>query len=153
MTTPDRYTVDAAREAADHDRLDEWVRDFLGSPGSDNAELAELLAERVHAWLGPVRLPLDRLHRLAGAEGQPVLCEVDEREWSDRVPDMHDKIEQGWEPPPMIVTWRRGQLVLEDGNHRAEALRRAGTREAWSVVGFEDAEQAARFEAPAADPA
>jgi hypothetical protein len=28
--------------------------------------------------------------------------------------------------------------VLEDGNHRVESLRRAGQREAWAVIGFEN---------------
>ena len=58
---------------------------------------------------------------------------------------MADGIEDGWEPPPLIVSFRDGQLVLEDGNHRVEGLRRAGAREAWAVINFDDPEQRDRF--------
>jgi hypothetical protein len=74
-----------------------------------------------------------------------VLVEVDEDEWSDRVTDMVDKISDGWEPAPLVVTYRDAQLVLEDGNHRAEALRRAGRSTATAAVGFEDADARERF--------
>jgi hypothetical protein len=75
-----------------------------------------------------------------------VLCPVDDDEWRDDVDDMADKIEEeGWEPAPLIVSVRGGQLVLEDGNHRVEGLRRAGEAEAWAVVGFEAAEDRDAF--------
>jgi hypothetical protein len=45
----------------------------------------------------------------------------------------------------MVVTFRDDQLVLEDGNHRAEGLRRAGEQEAWSIVSFESPEERDRF--------
>ena len=38
------FTVATARRAAAGDQLAEWVRRFLASPGSDNAELGEQLA-------------------------------------------------------------------------------------------------------------
>ena len=92
-----------------------------------------------------MRLPLDQLHRLAGPADQPVLVTVDEDDWRDDVDDLEDKVEDGWEPPPMIVTYRDDQLVLEDGNHRAEGLRRAGEREAWAVVSFDTTVERDRF--------
>jgi hypothetical protein len=146
-TTGDQhYTVDSAREAASRDELAEWVARFLSSPGSDNAALAELLGDPPRWWLGPLLLPLHRLHRLAGPPGEPVLCPMDDDDWGDNVDDMEQKVEDGWEPPPVIVSYRRGQLVLEDGNHRVESLRRAGERHAWAVVAFEDADERARFD-------
>jgi hypothetical protein len=45
----------------------------------------------------------------------------------------------------VIVSHRGAQLVLEDGNHRVEALRRAGHDQAWAVVGFEDPGALERF--------
>jgi hypothetical protein len=133
-------SVDAAREAARADELGEWVTRFLASPGSDNAALAEKLAARPRWWYGPVPVPVDRLHRLAGPSGEPVLCAVDEEFWGDNVDDMEHRIEDGWEPPPLIVTARGDELVLEDGNHRVESLRRAGVRRYWAVVSFESPE-------------
>ena len=151
MTDPQQYSVDSARAAADRDELDEWVRGFLASPGSDNPELAEKLSDPPRSWTGPHKLPLDQLARLAGPPGHPVLVEVDEDDWRDDVDDMEDEVQEGGELPPVVVTCRDGQLVLEDGNHRVEGLRRAGARWAWGVVGFEDPAESARFRPPAVD--
>jgi hypothetical protein len=136
-----------ARGAAERDELRGWVARFLASPGSDNAALGESLSRSHPWWIGPVELPLDQLHRLAGPPGAPVLEVVDEGEWRDDVEDLAEKVDDGHEPPPVVVTYRpdEDQLVVEDGNHRIEALRRAGRETAWAVVGFEDAGESARF--------
>lgn len=142
------FTVEGARSAAERDDLESWVRRFLASPGSDNAELGELLTDRPRWWTGPLRLPISSMHRLAGPPDEPVLCPVDDDEWRDDVDDLAEKVDDGWDPPPMIVTYRNGQLVLEDGNHRVEGLRRAGEASAWSVVSFEDNAERDAFEIP-----
>jgi len=150
MSATQQYSVDAAREAAERDALDRWVADFLGSPGSDNAPLADKLAKRCRWWLGPVQLPIDRLHRLAGPPDQPVLVAIDDEDWwRDDVEDLSEQIERGWEPPPVIVTWKDRQLVVEDGNHRLEGMRRAGVEEAWAVLGFEREDERDEFVARA----
>jgi hypothetical protein len=143
--TDDRFTLDGAREAADHDELDKWVADFLASPGSDNAALGEVLTSGPRWWLGPVLVSLQRLYRLAGPPGEAVLCPIDEDDWRDDVDDLEERVRAGWVPPPVIASYRGGQLVVEDGNHRLEGLRRAGGDEAWTVIGFEDAEDRAHF--------
>jgi hypothetical protein len=150
MTNGHEYSVDTARQAAERDRLAEWVAEFLASPGSDNAPLADKLADPRHWWTGPMQLPIDQLHRLAGPSDHPVLEPIDEEEWRDDVDELEDKVEEGWEPPPVIVTYRNGQLVLEDGNHRVEGLRRAGEHLAWAVVGFTDQDELRSFQPPAA---
>ena len=145
MADDDRHSIDAVRAAAARDELGAWVAEFLASPGSDNAELGEELTNRLQWWLGPVQLPLKQLHRLAGPPGEPVLCPVDEDDWRDDVDDLEHKVNEGWEPPPVIVSYRDGQLVLEDGNHRVEGVRRSGAHQTWAVIGFDDAEQRDRF--------
>jgi hypothetical protein len=149
MSDGQDFTVDAARQAAERGELGAWVARFLSSPGSDNAELAEDLCARMESWLGPLQLPIDRLHRLAGPPDHPVLCPIDEHEWRDDVDELEEHIDQGWEPPPVIVTYRDDQLVLEDGNHRVEGLRRNEVGETWAVVGFPSAEDRQRFSTPA----
>ncbi len=52
--------------------------------------------------------------------------------------DLADKVDDGHQPAPVIATFRNDELVLEDGNHRVEALRRAGVERAWTVVAFDD---------------
>ncbi len=139
------YTSETARDAAQHDRLGEWVAEFLSSPGSDNVELADELTGRMGWWLGPVRVPIDDLHRLAGPPGAPVLRELDDDEWRDDVDQLSRRIEAGQDPPPVIASFRDGRLVLEDGNHRVEAVRRAGAGECWAVIGFERPEERDRY--------
>jgi hypothetical protein len=139
------HSTEGARAAAARDQLNDWVAAFLASPGSDNAVLARMLTDPPRAWLGPVQLPLTQLHRLAGPSDHPVLVEVDEDEWRSDVQDLAERIDDGLEPPPVIVSKRGDQLVVEDGNHRLEALRRAGIDEAWAIVGFEDTAELDRF--------
>ena len=136
MQDESEFSVASAREAAQEGRLGEWVRQFLGSPGSDNAPLAQRLSEELGWWAGPVQSPLDQLQRLAGPPGDPVLCPVDEEYWDQRVEAMDRLAEEGRELPPVIVAWRGDGFVLEDGNHRVEGVRRAGRRTTWAVVGF-----------------
>jgi hypothetical protein len=145
MSTSEEFSIVAARAAAERDELGDWVARFLASPGSDNAALAAALSEKPLWWLGPVEVPLDRLNRLAGPPGEPVLTAVDDDYWRDDVDDLAQRVEGGAEPPPVIATYQDGQLMLEDGNHRVEALRRAGESQAWTVVGFEDPEERDRF--------
>lgn len=144
------FSVDGARRAAERDVLDTWVRRFLASPGSDNAELGEELTSEPRWWTGPIRLPIGELHRLVGPPGDPVLCPLDDDDdWRDDVDDMAEQIDaEDWRPPPVVVMYRDDQMVLEDGNHRVEALRRSGDAEAWAVVGFDSTEARDRFCAP-----
>jgi len=145
MTERHPFDVDTARDAARRGQLDRWVREFLASPGSDNADLADQLVVERDWWTGPVRLPIAELSRLAGPPDHPVLAPVDEDDWRDDVYDLADKVRDGYEPPPVVVTCRDGQLLLEDGNHRVEALRQAGRDETWAVVGFDEEDDRDRF--------
>jgi hypothetical protein len=145
MTDGEQFTIDSARQAAERDELNDWVGRFLASPGSDNAELAHGLTHPPRVWIGPVRVPLDQLNRLAGPAEHPVVEPIDEDDWRDDVDDLADMIEQGVELPPMVVTFFDGELHLEDGNHRVEGLRRAGADDAWSVVSFASTEERDRF--------
>ena len=60
---------------------------------------------------------------------------------------MEESIEQGWEPPPLLAEFQDGRLLLQDGNHRYEALVREGAPNAWVVVWFDDPAERDRFRA------
>lgn len=130
-----RFSLASAFAAARDDRLAVWIGEFLASRGSDNEILAASLARRRHWWLGPVRLPTADLVRLAGPEDE-ALCSIDEDEWEEDVDAMEESLEEGWEPPPLLVEYQDGKLLLQDGNHRFEALVRAGEKDAWTLVMF-----------------
>ena len=53
------------------------------------------------------------------------LLETLEDEWEEDVETMEESIEQGWEPPPLLAEFQDGRLLLQDGNHRYEAMVRA----------------------------
>lgn len=74
QTSDLEFSVEGARRAAERDALDDWVRRFLASPGSDNGELGEQLSDGVRWWTGPLEVPIGSLHRLAGPPDEPVLC-------------------------------------------------------------------------------
>ena len=120
-----RFSLETAREAAVGDRLALWVGDFLASRGSDNAALAAGLAQERTWWLGPLRVPLADLVQLAGPEEEDVLIPIEPDEWEHDVEQMEESVEQGWEPPPLILEYQDGRLLIQDGNHRFEALQRA----------------------------
>lgn len=141
-----RFSLATARAAAADDRVAEWVGDFLASRGSDNVVLAAALAQTRHWWLGPVRVPLDELVRLAGPEDD-ALVPIEADEWHDDVGEMEASLEEGWEPPPLLAEWQDGRLLLQDGNHRSEALRRQDAVHAWVLVYFDDPHERDEFRA------
>jgi hypothetical protein len=135
MRKSNRFSLASAFAAAQEDALPLWVGDFLASRGSDNEILAAALAQKRHWWLGPIRLPTADLVRLAGPEDE-ALVPIDEDEWEEDVDAMEESLESGWQPPPLLVEYQDGKLLLQDGNHRYEALVRAGEEQAWTLVMF-----------------
>jgi hypothetical protein len=133
--TSRRFDLASARAAGERGELARWVGEFLASRGSDNATLAAGLAQNPHWWVGPIQVPVVALERLAGPEDD-ALVPVQPDEWEEDVETMEESIEEGWEPPPLLAEHRDGRLLLQDGNHRYEALRRAGESAAWAVVWF-----------------
>ncbi len=144
MARDRRFSLASAFAAAKEDRIALWVGDFLASRGSDNAILAAALSKHRHSWAGPVRLPVADLVRLAGPEDD-ALCPIEPEEWEDDVDAMEESIDEGWEPPPLLVEHQDGKLLLQDGNHRFEALVRAGESEVWALVFFDDPATRERF--------
>jgi hypothetical protein len=136
MSDSHRFSLAGALAAADQgdEEIARWVGDFLASRGN-NAVLAAALAQDPHWWFGPVRLRTAELEPLAGP-GDDTLCDVQPAEWEDDVDAMQQSLDAGWEPPPLLVEWRDGRLLLQDGNHRHEALLRAAEADAWGLVYF-----------------
>jgi hypothetical protein len=137
MSAPQPFSLASALDAQANDTIATWVGEFLASRGSDNAALAAGLAQDRHWWLGPVQVQVDELIRLAGPEDD-ALCPIEPEEGKDDVESMEGSIERGWEPPPLLAQFHEDQLLLQDGNHRYEALVRAGTATAWVLVWFDD---------------
>lgn len=147
--TATRFDLASARRAAAEGRTAEWVGAFLATEGG-NELLAAALAQDPHWWAGPMWLPLSSLERLAGRDDEDVLCVVDPDEWEGDVAAMEEELESGWEPPPLLAQHERdGRLLLQDGNHRFEALSRDGAEGAWVLVYFDRPEDRDAFLAAA----
>jgi len=132
-----QFSLASARAAAAEHRIEAWVGAFLASPGSDNAVLAAGLAKQRHWWLVPLQLPIADLHRLAGPE-RDATVPIAPQDWTHDVDDMESSLDEGWEPPPLLAQHCHGEFLLQDGNHRCEALARAGAQTAWVLVYFDD---------------
>lgn len=139
-----RFNLTSAHQAAERDQTARWVGDFLSSRGSDNEILAAALAQQELWWVGPVSLPVEDLVRLAGPEDD-ALVPIDDDEWEDDISSMEESVDDGWEPPPLLAEFQDDRLLLQDGNHRYEALVRAGAPTAWVLVYFGDPEQRDAF--------
>lgn len=145
MTTGDGFSLGSARRAADEDRLAEWVVDFLASPGSDNAPLAASLAFTGATYLGPIRFEIARITPMAGPDEEHVVVPVAVEDWESDIERMEHSVEEGWHPPPLLVSHRDGRYYLEDGNHRCETLRRSGATYAWTILMFRDGAERDQF--------
>jgi hypothetical protein len=140
------FNLASARAAAAANETAIWVGDFLASRGSDNEILAAALAQKQHWWVGPILVPLEELVRLAGPEDD-ALVPIEEDEWEGDVGEMQESIDQGWEPPPLLAEYQDGRLLLQDGNHRYEALVRAEEPATWVLVFFDDEAEYEAFSA------
>jgi len=145
VTKDKNFSLASAQHAADEGRLTEWVVDFLASPGSNNPALAAALAMSGATYLGPIRFALDRLTPMAGPDRDEVVVSVPEEVWEFDVEAMEHSVEQGWHPPPLLVSHHAGKYFLEDGNHRYETLRRMGANHAWVVLMFAGEMERDRF--------
>ena len=145
MAGREEFSLASAQAAADEDTLAEWVVAFLASPGSDNPQLAAALAFSGATYLGPIRFDLKRLTPMAGPDESHVVVPVAKEDWESDVEAMEHSIEEGWHPPPLLVSHRDGRYYLEDGNHRYETLRRSGARYAWTILLFRDEAERDQF--------
>src|SRR5207244_7881075 len=91
MSRRSRFSLASAFAAAERDELPLWVGDFLADRGSDNPVLAAALAQERHWWLGPIRVPVEDIVRLAGPEDDAV-CPIEPEEWEDDVEQMEESI-------------------------------------------------------------
>jgi len=145
VTRSEEFSLASAQRAADEGTLSQWVVGFLASPGSDNAELAAALALSGATYLGPVAFELDRLTPMAGPDEDRVVVPIPEKVWESDVEAMEHSFEEGWRPPPLLVSHRDGRYYLEDGNHRYETLRRSGATHAWAILLFADEAERDRY--------
>ncbi|RMG22939.1 MAG: chromosome partitioning protein ParB [Bacteroidetes bacterium] len=117
--------------------IEKWVHAFLLGPGRNEALSTGLKLCRRY-WIGPLRIPLASLLRICGPEAHSPYRQAPS-DWEKAISSMLASLAAGWTPPPFILEYKAAMLHLCDGNHRHEALRRAGISHHWAFIWCNDA--------------
>lgn len=112
--------------------IEEWIHIFLKTAGN-NLALSEGLKLQKRFWLGPVLISVDKLIRCCGPE-EDMEYYNEPKGWEIHINKFCDLINNGWEYPPLIAEHDSGKLIIRDGNHRHEALRRMGIEKCWVII-------------------
>lgn len=123
-----------ALHAKKNGRLIEWVQEYLKT--EKNYGLASALKKHTATMVDIVEFPLAELKKIEGPEPEPDRESLDQ--WEKRVSTIEALINQGYEPPPLIVTDYWQPLEIADGNHRHEALLRNGIKKYWTIFFIQD---------------
>ena len=118
---------EAAIAADKNDKLTEWLIAYLNDQDRGrNTSLAEGLAADGHYHTKLINYPINKFKILMGPNRSFRYYEEPEK-FNSRIEAMVESLKEGWKPVPFIVTdiWNNG-LELNDGAHRAEALKRFG---------------------------
>ncbi|MCL6603732.1 MAG: hypothetical protein K6T94_12715 [Paenibacillus sp.] len=127
-----KFNVDEAIQFAKQGCLEEWVHLFLKTIG-DNAGLSEGLKIQKRYWAGPLLMPLDRLRRCCGPEENMEYYNPSES-WEPHIISFCQLLQEGWDYAPLIVQHHEAELIITDGNHRHEAMRRLNYKEYWVIL-------------------
>ena len=126
------FTVGEALEYASKGLIEDWVHLFLNSVG-DNIPFSEGLKLQKRYWLGPVFMELDYLKRCCGPEPEMKFV-VPAEGWEDHITYFQRLIRDEWDMPPLIGENESDYLIVNDGNHRLEAMKREGIEKCWVII-------------------
>lgn len=126
------FTVEEAINYSKEGKIEEWVHLFFNSVG-DNVPFSQGLRLEKRYWTGPLLIKLDKLRRCCGPEPNMEFLNVPE-EWDAEVTKFQQLIRNGWEVLPLIVQHEGNDLIVNDGNHRLEAMNREGMEKCWVII-------------------
>jgi len=130
---------EAAIEADKSDTLTEWLVTYLNDADRGrNIALAGGLAEAGKFHTNLIDYPIDQFKILMGPDRSFRYYEEPES-FNKRVDAMVGSLKKGWKPVPFIASdiWNEG-LELNDGAHRAEAMKRFGIKTYPTIFYFKD---------------
>lgn len=133
------FNVHTAREYAEKNKIDEWVHLYLAAGEWANPGLSNGLKLKKRWWVGPLEIPLEQLVRKCGPEPEMEYLMPPES-WERRTNHIAMTVTDPLLLPPAIAEYRDGKLVLADGNHRHEGVRRKGWSSLWAWIWFNSEE-------------
>ncbi|MEF2246479.1 ParB N-terminal domain-containing protein [Paenibacillus sp. IITD108] len=125
-------TLKAAMEYSLNGDIETWIHLFLNGEG-DNVALSEGLKMQKRYYLGPLEVNINRLSRVVGPELHMEYVE-NEDWWNHNINQICERIEDGWDMPPLIAENRNGILSIRDGNHRLGALEKLKKEKCFVIV-------------------
>ncbi|MBN2853329.1 MAG: ParB-like nuclease domain-containing protein [Clostridia bacterium] len=140
----ERYSLKNALKCGENGEIEEWIHDFLCNEGKNKA-FSDGLKLFKRFYYGPVKMPLSLFKRCCGPE-KDMKYMISEKLFEAYIRQMMKEIEKGWDIPPLIVNYADGAFVLNDGNHRFEAMKRYGIDEYYIVIWITEEADAAAFE-------
>jgi hypothetical protein len=133
------WWVSSAQVHALAGRLQDWVYAYLETDGW-NDELLDALRSRRLWWRGPVQARLSDLERICGPESH-MAYHPNVAVWERNIKFLQQNLRSPLEVPPLLVEYREGgRLIISDGAHRHEAMRRLGWHSCWIVLWYETEE-------------
>lgn len=127
-----KFTINEAVSYSKDGRIEEWVHLFLNSVGG-NPPFSQGLKLEKRYWLGPVHIEISKLKRCCGPEPEMQFHNPRD-EWEFEIEKFRELIRSGWDMPPLIVQHEGDDLVINDGNHRIEAMSREGYDKCWAII-------------------
>ncbi len=133
------FNVNEAIEFYKRGEIEKWVHLFLNSVGN-NKPFSEGLKLQKRYWIGPILIDLDKLTRCCGPESEMEFYNSRES-WEMEISKFQKLIRDGWDMPPLIVQNTQGKLIVNDGNHRIEAMKRENIQKCWVIIWESDSEE------------
>ena len=119
-------------EFASKNDIETWVHLFLNGEG-DNVVMSNDLKLKKRYWLGPIEIETSFLDRVVGPEPDLEYVE-DEKWWNHNINQISERLNAGWDMPPLIAENRNGALSVRDGNHRLGALQKLNIDKCFLII-------------------
>jgi hypothetical protein len=140
LTKSPTWWTESAQQYARAGRLEEWIYAYLATDGWNDALLKRLRRQQ-RWWRGPIETAHADLVRICGPESH-MEYRVDTHAWERHVSLLQQGLPNNrLRVPPLIVEYRGETLIICDGAHRYEAMRRLGWQTCWIVIWYDSEEQ------------
>ena len=128
------WDCDSARDAFANGNIQTWIEAYLQVPEWENLGLLRRVLAYSSVWSPPRLVEINDLRRIAGP-GEEFTFQQDPDRWESEIQTMLSPgIHRDSVPP--VIAWidPDGSINLADGNHRVDALARAGFQDVWAIV-------------------
>lgn len=135
-----QFNLKTAQDYATQGKLEDWIHLYLNTGYWKNIPFSEGLKREQRWWIGPVKVRLDSLLRSCGPEEDMPYREAVES-WEKWVNELKETLTDIAELPPLIIEYQDGNYIVNDGNHRHEAMRRKDWTHCYVIIWYSNYEE------------